>query len=134
MVSSRANLIETPRLRHEVRAAYAVENVLPGMTTNGHARFWRIGGALLLAFLLAVLLAARADAAPRLKTSCTIYDTNRVDPIAFSAHLHRHFGNTSTTNSSTGATLFNRRTTSCRDKWFTSAGCSRWSGGSLFRG
>jgi hypothetical protein len=45
-----------------------------------------------------------------------------VDPIAFSRHLHYQFGNTSTTNTSTGTSLFNNRTTSCFDSWFTSAG------------
>src|SRR5918994_1011111 len=97
--------------------------MFPGMTTNGRARFFlRIGGVLLLALLLAVLLAPRADAEPGLKNSCSLYNTNRVDPIAFSRHLHYQFGNTSTTNQSTGTSLFNNRTTSCVDSWFTSAG------------
>jgi Domain of unknown function (DUF1996) len=104
------------------RAAQAVGNVSPGMITNGRARFWRIGGVFLLVLLLAVLLAARADAEPRIKVDCTIYATNRVDPIAFSRHLHHQIGNTSTTNASTGSTLFNSRSTSCDVSWFTAAG------------
>lgn len=84
---------------------------------------WRIGAALLLVVLLAVVFAAPADAQPRIKVSgCTIYATNYVDPIAFTDHLHRHFGNTSTTNRSTGQSLFDNRTTSCNEAWFTSAG------------
>ena len=87
-------------------------------------RFWLMGGALLLSLLLAVLLAARpADAEPRIKVSgCNVYATNRVDPIAFSQHLHHHFGNTTTTNTSTGASLVAANTTSCKASWFTSAG------------
>jgi hypothetical protein len=101
-----------------------IENVFPSMTTNGCARFLRIGGALLLVLVLAVLLfAAPADAQPRIKVSgCEVYATNYVDPIAFTDHLHRHFGNTSTTNRSTGQSLFNNKTTSCKEDWFTSAG------------
>jgi uncharacterized protein DUF1996 len=85
----------------------------------------RMGGALLPLLLLMVLLlfAAPADAQPRIKVSgCKIYATNHVDPIAFTDHLHRHFGNRSTTNRSTGASLFNRKSTSCKEAWFTSAG------------
>jgi len=104
------------------KAAQELEHVFSGMRTNGPQRLWRISGVLLLVLLLAVLLAARADAEPRLKTGCTIYDTNRVDPIAFAQHLHHQFGNTSTTNTSTGTSLFNNKSTSCRDSWFTSAG------------
>jgi Domain of unknown function (DUF1996) len=107
------------------KAAQALEHVFSGMRTNGPQRLWGISGVLLLVLLLAVLLgplAARADAEPRLKTGCTIYATNRVDPIAFAQHLHHQFGNTSTTNQSTGTSLFNNRSTSCRDSWFTSAG------------
>jgi hypothetical protein len=37
---------------------------------------------LLLVLLLAVLLAARADAKPQIKVHCDVYATNRVDPIA----------------------------------------------------
>jgi hypothetical protein len=87
-------------------------------------KFWLMGGALLLTVLLSVLLAARpADAEPRIKVSgCNVYATNTVDPIAFSQHLHHHFGNTTTTNSSTGQTLLANKTTSCKAPWFTSAG------------
>ena len=84
----------------------------------------RVGCAMLPVLLLMVLLfAAPADAEPRIKVSgCTIYATNHVDPIAFTDHLHRHFGNRSTTNRSTAASLFNRKSTSCNENWFTSAG------------
>jgi hypothetical protein len=85
----------------------------------------RVSGAILPVLLLMVLLlfAAPADAEPRIKVSgCKIYATNHVDPIAFTDHLHRHFGNRSTTNRTTGASLFNRKTTSCKENWFTSAG------------
>jgi hypothetical protein len=84
--------------------------------------FGRVCGALLLAVVLAVLFAARADAQPRIKVNCEVYATNYVDPIAHTDHLHHHFGNTSTTNSSTGTSLFNNRRTSCNQSWFTSAG------------
>lgn len=83
----------------------------------------RIGGAMPLVLLLAVLMfAAPADAQPRIKVNCKVYDTNRVDPIAFSEHLHRQIGNTSTTNRSTGESLLNNRSTSCDMGWFTTAG------------
>jgi hypothetical protein len=101
------------------------ERTTPAGTTQGErARFWltSLGSALLLMLLFAVLAAAPADAEPRIKTSgCKVYDTNRVDPIAFSAHLHHHFGNTSTSNSSTGESLLANKSTSCRTNWFTSA-------------
>jgi hypothetical protein len=100
------------------------ERTTPAGTTQGRrARFWRMGGALLLSVLLAVLLAARpADAQPRIKVSgCNVYATNRVDPIAFSQHLHHHFGNTTTTNNSTGESLVAANRTSCKTSWFTSA-------------
>jgi hypothetical protein len=93
--------------------------------------FWRVvGGALLLAVPLAAALAAvllgplaaRADAQPRIKVNCEVYATNHVDPIALSDHLHHQIGNTSTTNRSTGESLFNNRRTSCNEGWFTSAG------------
>lgn len=72
---------------------------------------------------VAALAAKPADAHPAIKVSnCRIYDTNRVDPIAFSAHLHYQFGNTSTTNQSTGTSLFNHKSTSCNADWFTTAG------------
>jgi uncharacterized protein DUF1996 len=86
-------------------------------------RFWLLGGALLLSLLLAVLLAARpADASTRIKIQCNVYDTNTVDPIFFTELLHNHFGNTTTTNSSTGASLKAANRTSCAAPWFTSAG------------
>lgn len=53
---------------------------------------------------------------------CEIYATNHVDPIAFTDHLHHQIGNTSTTNESTGRTLFRNPETSCTEDWFTSAG------------
>ena len=88
--------------------------------------FWLMGGALLLSLLLAVLLAARpADAGTRIKVSgCDVYATNRVDPIYHTQHLHYQFGNTTTTNSSTGASLVaaGSGTTTCKASWFTSAG------------
>src|SRR5919202_1599674 len=96
------------------RAEQAVENAFPGATTEGRARFWRIGGALLLVLLLAVLLfAAPADAQPRIKNHSEVYATNYVDPIAFTDHLHRHFGHTSPTNASTGESLKANHSTSC---------------------
>ena len=57
----------------------------------------RVGGAMLPVLLLIVLLfAAPADAEPRIKVSgCKVYATHQVDPIAFTDHLHRHFGNRS---------------------------------------
>jgi hypothetical protein len=83
----------------------------------------RIGGALLPLLLLMVLLfAAPADAQPRIKVNCKVYATNYVDPIAHTDHLHHQIGNTSTTNSSTGTSLFNNPRTSCNESWFTSAG------------
>jgi uncharacterized protein DUF1996 len=83
----------------------------------------RIGGALLPLLLLMVLLfAAPADAQPRIKVNCKVYATNYVDPIAHTDHLHHQIGNTSTTNSSTGESLFNNPRTSCNESWFTSAG------------
>ncbi len=99
---------------------------LAGTSQDGREmrKFWLMGGALLLTVLLAVLLAARpAEAEPRIKVSgCNVYATNRVDPIAFSQHLHHHFGNTTTTNTSTGASLVAANRTSCKTPWFTSAG------------
>jgi hypothetical protein len=81
---------------------------------------------LLLAVALAAVLlgplAARADAQPQIKVNCEVYATTYVDPIAFSDHLHHQIGNTSTTNQSTGQSLFNSRSTSCNEGWFTSAG------------
>ena len=69
------------------------------------------------------MFALRADAEPRIKVSgCNVYATNRVDPIAFSQHLHHHFGNPTTTNTSTGESLVAANRTSCKAPWFTSAG------------
>jgi hypothetical protein len=87
-------------------------------------RFWLMGGVLLLAVLLSVLLAARpADANPRIKVSgCNVYGPNMVDPIARTQHSHFHFGNTNTNNASTGQSLLATPTTSCKAPWFTSAG------------
>ena len=95
-----------------------------GETSGMRARDWRMGAVLLLVLLLAVLLAARpADAQPRIKVAgCNVYATNRVDPIAFSQHLHHQFGSTTTTNSSTGSSLLAANKTSCKASWFTSAG------------
>ena len=89
--------------------------------------FGRAGGALLLAVVFAAVLllgpfAGRADAQPRIKVNCEVYATNYVDPIAHTDHLHHQIGNTSTTNSSTGNSLLNNRSTSCNQSWFTSAG------------
>jgi len=86
--------------------------------------FWLMGGALLLSLLLAVLLAARpADAGTRIKVSgCQVYAKNRADPIYHTDHLHNQFGNTTTTDRSTGADLVRANTTSCKASWFTSAG------------
>jgi hypothetical protein len=102
------------------------ESTFSGTTQAVRARAWLapLGVAVLLALLLAMLgpLAARAGAEPRIKVSCRIYETNTIDPIAHSHHLHYHFGNTSTTNKSTKESLFNSRTTSCDMDWFTSAG------------
>ena len=104
------------------KGAQALEHFFSGMRTNGPARLWRISGVLLLMILLAVLLAARADAQPRIKVHCEVYATNYVDPIAFSDHLHHQIGNTSTTNNSTAESLLNNRSTSCDKAWFTTAG------------
>jgi len=88
--------------------------------------FWRVGSALLLAVALATVLlgplAGRANAQPQIKVNCEVYATNYVDPIAFSDHLHHQIGNTSTTNTSTGNSLLNNRSTSCAQPWLTSAG------------
>ena len=93
------------------------------MEINGWATARRITGAVLFMLALTALYAGAAQAEPRIKVSgCEIYATNRVDPIAFSEHLHHQFGNKSTTNSSTGTSLFNNTSTSCKESWFTSAG------------
>ena len=91
-----------------------VDRVLPGTRPDGRGRVWRIGSALVLTLALAAFYAGAAQAEPRIKVGgCEIYATNRVDPIAFSEHLHHQFGNKSTTNSSTGTSLFNNTSTSC---------------------
>ena len=96
------------------------------MTKDLWIRAGRTSGALLLALALAlalaVLCAGRADAEARIKVGCEVYDTNMVDPIARSTHLHHQFGNTSTTNQSTGDSLLANTTTSCLADWFTTAG------------
>jgi hypothetical protein len=68
------------------------------------------------------MYAAAAQARPQIKVTCQVYDTNRVDPIAFSRHPHHQIGNASTTNASTGEGLFNNTGTSCNMPWLTSAG------------
>lgn len=94
-----------------------------GETQGMRARVLSVGAVSLLVLLLAVLLAARpADAQPRIKVNCKVYATNYVDPIAGTTHLHNQIGNTSTTNSSTGTSLFNNHSTSCNQSWFTTAG------------
>jgi hypothetical protein len=97
---------------------------LAGTSQDGRQmrRFWRMGGALLLSVLLAVLLAARpADADPRIRVpGCNVYGPNMVDPIARTQHSHFHFGNTTTTNTSTGESLVAANQTSCKAPWFTS--------------
>ena len=110
------------RSERRVRMNEAAE--IMGETSGMRARDWRMGAVLLLVLLLAVLLAARpADAQPRIKVAgCNVYATNRVDPIAFSQHLHHQFGSTTTTNSSTGSSLLAANKTSCKASWFTSAG------------
>jgi hypothetical protein len=103
---------------------------LAGTSQDGRAmrRFWLMGGALLLTLLLGVLLAARpADASTRIQIRCTLYDPlmagNMVDPIfPENEHLHHHFGNTTTTDASTGESLKAANLTSCDKDWFTSAG------------
>src|SRR5918998_1636807 len=93
------------------------------MEIDGWATARRITGAVLFMLALAAFYAGVAQAEPRIKVSgCDVYATNRVDPIAFSQHLHHHFGNTTTTNSSTGTSLVAASRTSCNESWFTSAG------------
>lgn len=105
----------------------------PGRPRPGLRPWPRLRPRLLLAFALSVALAlvvggtelageALAQAEPRIKTEgCEVYATNRVDPIAGMEHLHHQFGNTSTTDDSTGESLFDNKETSCATQWFTSA-------------
>ena len=76
-----------------------------------------------LTILAALLFAMPAGAEPRIKTNgCKVYATNRVDPIASTRHLHHHFGNTQTSNRSTGQSLRTSGRSSCSQEasWFTS--------------
>ena len=84
----------------------------------------RAGGVLLLTLLpaLFVLVLAQPAKAEQIKVSCGVYAKNHVDPIAHAHHLHQQIGNTSTTNDSTGDSLFSNPSTSCNFDWFTSAG------------
>jgi hypothetical protein len=88
---------------------------------NKVASLVRVLGALIGALAFYLVLASPANAA-QIKVHCEVYATNHVDPIAFAHHLHHQIGNTSTTNESTGESLFNHRSTSCDQEWFTSAG------------
>jgi uncharacterized protein DUF1996 len=90
--------------------------------TDALTRGARLAAVLLLTLALAALCATAAQAEPRIKVNCKIYETNRVDPIAYSAHLHHQFGNTSTTNQSDADSLLSNTRTSCDAGWFTSAG------------
>ena len=90
-------------------------------TYNRVASLVRVLGALFGALALYLVLASPANAA-QIKVHCEVYATNHVDPIAFAHHLHHQIGNTSTTNESTGESLFNNLSTSCDQEWFTSAG------------
>jgi hypothetical protein len=90
-------------------------------TYNRVASLVRVLGALVGALVLYLVLASPANAA-QIKVHCEVYATNHVDPIAFAHHLHHQIGNTSTTNESTGESLFNNLSTSCDKEWFTSAG------------
>jgi hypothetical protein len=102
---------------------------LAGTSQDGREmrRFWLMGGALLLTLLLGVLLAARpADASTRIEIRCnlgSVYgEPNTEDPIfPANEHLHYHFGNTTTTDASTGESLKAANKTSCDKPWFTSA-------------
>jgi hypothetical protein len=90
-------------------------------TYNRVASLVRVLGALIGALAFYLVLASPANAA-QIKVNCAVYATNYVDPIAFADHLHHQIGNTSTTNSSTGNSLLNNRSTSCNQPWLTSAG------------
>ena len=93
------------------------------ITTTANSRaMWRVGCAFIVALLAALVLTQKPANATQIKVHCEVYATNYVDPIAFASHLHHQIGNTSTTNSSTGDSLFNNPSTSCDESWFTSAG------------
>jgi preprotein translocase subunit SecG len=93
------------------------------ITTNALSRAtWRVVCAFMVALLAGLMLTQKAADATQIKVHCEVYATNYVDPIALSPHLHHQIGNTSTTNESTGDSLFNNPTTSCDKPWFTSAG------------
>jgi hypothetical protein len=93
------------------------------ITTNvlSHA-IWRVVCAFIVALLAALMLAQKPAEAQSIRVSCDIYATNRVDPIAFAQHLHRQFGNLSTSNSSTADSLYANKATSCNAPWWTNAG------------
>jgi hypothetical protein len=84
-------------------------------TYNRVASLVRVLGALIGALAFYLVLASPANAA-QIKVHCEVYATNRVDPIASAHHLHRQIGNTSTTNESTGKSLFNNHSTSCEQE------------------
>src|SRR5829696_140560 len=118
-VTTYTEIIYLMQGRLRPRGAQAVGNFLPGMTTNRRARFWRVGCVL----LLVLMLAARADAEPQIKVSgCEIRDTNYVDPIASTDHLapplRQHLHHRPVDRRS----LFDNKTTTCHQDWFTSAG------------
>ena len=91
-------------------------------TYNRVTSLVRVLGALIGALAFYLVLASPANANPQIKVHCEVYATNHVDPIAHAHHLHHQIGNTSTTNESTGESLFNNLSTSCDQEWFTSAG------------
>jgi len=79
---------------------------------------------LALGAVAVLVLAAPASAQPRIKIECGVYGPNRIDPIVSgSGHLHHHFGNTTTTNRSTGKSLkaAGSGAITCDKRWFTSA-------------
>jgi hypothetical protein len=106
------------RLRRRLESFYESEE---SATYNRVASLVRVLGALIAALAFYLLLASPANAA-QITVHCEVYATNHVDPIAFAHHLHHQIGNTSTTNKSTGESLFNNLSTSCDQEWFTSAG------------
>jgi uncharacterized protein DUF1996 len=80
---------------------------------------------LAFALMLMAFVAHKADAEPRIKTiGCRVYAINEVDPIGHADHVHEHFGNTSTSNDTTGGSLAAHNQNSCAPEsdWFTSAG------------